>query len=70
MAADPKRRVRAVRSAEDRARHEAIRRCFHHEPSLTELLASSEITSETYECARRTQAEGPTIRCVDDTVTR
>ncbi len=46
-------------TAQDQARHRAIRERFRDEPSLSELVASGEIDVATYDRARRLQQAGP-----------
>jgi hypothetical protein len=46
-------------SAEDRARHHAIREQFRDEPCLRELVTSGEIDAETYDRTVRLQQAGP-----------
>jgi hypothetical protein len=63
MATNSSRRTKIAHSAEDRARHDAIREQFREEPPLSRLVASGEIDRTTFESAARLQGEGPP--CVD-----
>jgi hypothetical protein len=60
MARDNTRKPKITHSAEDRARHRAIRERFGGEPKLKELVTSGEIDVETYDRAVQLQQAGPT----------
>src|SRR4051812_25499947 len=63
MAKDMNRAPEIKHSGEERIQHRAIREQFHDEPSLSELVRSSEIDVATYERARQLRQAGPP--CVD-----
>jgi hypothetical protein len=59
MAKDKTQGPKMAHSAEDRARHRAIRAEFRDEPTLSSLAASGEIDAATYDQASRLQQAGP-----------
>ncbi len=61
MPKDLSRLPKVERSAEERARHRAVREQFRDEPSLSDLVASGEIDIATYDRASRLHQAGPPV---------
>ena len=59
MSKEGRRSPEIAHTAEDRARHRAVRERFRDEPSLSELVASGEIDVATYDQAHQLQQAGP-----------